>query len=333
MSRELSLPRDRLKLVSVAEGQSIQNETHVRALRSGSEVLALLVGHVASARHPGGSGGLGGVREPASGGGYGSFFGSRGAFGGHSSGRVGRGADAGGGAAAGEAAAAGAKAAGSGAPGADGEMRIGSLDGLGRAMERGGLSGVLGGSATSRAGSSSGAAPGAASGAAPLSGRGARASGEPAGSNVHGLFESRPSGARGSLGSSSRPASAAVDWDDPLRLRLPANAPAWKRRSAAWLLARGVPEAAIVALFAVAKPRAWAIALAWFAGARVAAAHDLGPIYMLATAALLIWRNLGERRPGQASAYSIFNGGRRLPGQLTAQDIDRQFTHRNARND
>ncbi|PNH12785.1 hypothetical protein TSOC_000321 [Tetrabaena socialis] len=39
-----------------------------------------------------------------------------------------------------------------------------------------------------------------------------------------------------------------------------------------------------------------------------------------------IFTNLGTRRAGEASAYSIFNRGvQRLPGQLDAGEIDRQM--------
>lgn len=40
---------------------------------------------------------------------------------------------------------------------------------------------------------------------------------------------------------------------------------------------------------------------------------------------VLILLNLGRRREGEWSAYSIFNEGhRRLPGQLTAEHMDDQ---------
>ena len=40
----------------------------------------------------------------------------------------------------------------------------------------------------------------------------------------------------------------------------------------------------------------------------------------------LILLNLGKREAGQFSAYSIFNPGvRRLPGQITAEDLDQQL--------
>ena len=61
----------------------------------------------------------------------------------------------------------------------------------------------------------------------------------------------------------------------------------------------------------------------WAACARAAAAIDAGPPFVLLTGFALVCGNLGRRRPGEASAYSIFNPGcARLPGQLTADDAD-----------
>ena len=67
----------------------------------------------------------------------------------------------------------------------------------------------------------------------------------------------------------------------------------------------------------------------WFVTLRIAHERELGPVFVLATGFALIIRNLGRRRAGQASAYSIFNDGfARLPGQLTADDVDDALMHR-----
>jgi len=64
-------------------------------------------------------------------------------------------------------------------------------------------------------------------------------------------------------------------------------------------------------------------ALAWWIGLRRASARDLAPIYVLFTGFALIVTNLGRRRPGEPSAYSVFNEGfRQLPGQFNADDVD-----------
>lgn len=114
--------------------------------------------------------------------------------------------------------------------------------------------------------------------------------------------------------------------DDLLRLRLPANAPRWQRALAHFLQHRlRLPEA-LLALLLHVGPRIWLGLLAWMAGARLAAAYDLGPVYVVTTIFLGIFLNLGQRREGEWSAYSIFNAGmRRLPGQMTAEDLDGQL--------
>ena len=49
-------------------------------------------------------------------------------------------------------------------------------------------------------------------------------------------------------------------------------------------------------------------------------------MYILASAVALIFMNLGRRKAGEASAYSVFNAGfRELPGQLNAAAMDEQL--------
>ena len=50
-------------------------------------------------------------------------------------------------------------------------------------------------------------------------------------------------------------------------------------------------------------------------------------MYVLTSLLVVIYSNLGRRRAGEASAYSIFNGGRELPGALNAAAIDDQMRH------
>jgi len=67
----------------------------------------------------------------------------------------------------------------------------------------------------------------------------------------------------------------------------------------------------------------------WLVALRIAHERELGPVFVLATGFSLIISNLGRRRAGQASAYSIFNDGfARLPGQLTTDDVDDALMHR-----
>ena len=63
-------------------------------------------------------------------------------------------------------------------------------------------------------------------------------------------------------------------------------------------------------------------------GARLAADYELGPIYIISTIFALMLLNLGQRKEGDWSAYSLFNPGmRRLPGQMTAEDLDAAVRH------
>lgn len=68
-----------------------------------------------------------------------------------------------------------------------------------------------------------------------------------------------------------------------------------------------------------------AAAGAWLAAMAVANRYELGPIAFLGSCIALIYFNLGQRREGEASAYSIFNDNfQQLPGQLTADQLDDQ---------
>lgn len=110
-----------------------------------------------------------------------------------------------------------------------------------------------------------------------------------------------------------------------LRLRLPATAPRWQRWLAGVLLSRArLPEWVVAALFSLGW-HWWLGLLAWVAGAKLSARWDLGPVFVVTSIFALILLNLGKRREGEASAYSVFNQGRRLPGQLTAEDLDAQL--------
>ena len=56
--------------------------------------------------------------------------------------------------------------------------------------------------------------------------------------------------------------------------------------------------------------------LVWFALLPVLTKLDLGPVYVCLSIIVMIFFNLGKRKAGEASAYSIFNNMQQLPGQL-----------------
>ena len=62
----------------------------------------------------------------------------------------------------------------------------------------------------------------------------------------------------------------------------------------------------------------------WLASTPLAARVALGPVYIMASLIAAMLLNLGTRRAGDASAYSLFNAGvRRLPGEMSQAEVDR----------
>jgi hypothetical protein len=93
------------------------------------------------------------------------------------------------------------------------------------------------------------------------------------------------------------------DDDGPVTFRLPPDAPGWHRGLASFLRGRlGAPDLALVWLFTLGPGRL-VVFFAVLAGARVASAYGLGPLYIMAAILVAIWTNLGDRREGEASAY------------------------------
>lgn len=117
-----------------------------------------------------------------------------------------------------------------------------------------------------------------------------------------------------------------ADEEDDLRFKLPETAPQWEKNLVFLLQSKlRVPDVLLMAIFSVSL-KTWALIFLWFIVAPVAYRWDLGPIYILTTAFSLIFFNLGQRRQGDASAYSIFNDGfRELPGTLNAERLDRDI--------
>lgn len=67
----------------------------------------------------------------------------------------------------------------------------------------------------------------------------------------------------------------------------------------------------------------------WLAGAALFIYWDFTSLYVIFTFFLLIFTNLGERKAGEMSAYSVFNEGfTELMGTLNADQVDQQLRHR-----
>jgi hypothetical protein len=97
------------------------------------------------------------------------------------------------------------------------------------------------------------------------------------------------------------------------------------RAAASRLVAAGAPEPLLVLALSV-RLRTWLILAAWCLASRAAAARELGAPFVLATGFALIFANLGRRKEGEASAYSIYNPGfAPLPGALAPEELERQL--------
>ncbi|KAJ8774455.1 hypothetical protein K2173_016901 [Erythroxylum novogranatense] len=114
--------------------------------------------------------------------------------------------------------------------------------------------------------------------------------------------------------------------DDDLKFRLPETTSRWKRRLYIFLHDKlKLPDIFLMALFSLSL-KMWAVIILWFILAPFASRWDLGPLYIIGTGFCIIFLNLGRRRAGELSAYSIFNEDfRELPGTLNADRLDRDI--------
>lgn len=95
--------------------------------------------------------------------------------------------------------------------------------------------------------------------------------------------------------------------------------PLWRR-----LLASARQHApTVVAALRTVGPRTWLKLAVWFALMLVCRHYRLGQPFVITTLIVLMLSNLGERKPGEASAYTVFNDGMEaLPGQLMMEDFE-----------
>ncbi|KAL9246919.1 hypothetical protein vseg_020397 [Gypsophila vaccaria] len=114
--------------------------------------------------------------------------------------------------------------------------------------------------------------------------------------------------------------------DDDLKFELPQSASRWKRKLYCILHDKlKFPDIVLMAIFSLSL-KAWVCTIVWFMLAPVAHRWELGRLYIIATGFALIFMNLGRRRAGELSAYSIFNKDfRELPGTFNADRIDRDI--------
>lgn len=86
-----------------------------------------------------------------------------------------------------------------------------------------------------------------------------------------------------------------------------------------------VPDVVLQLLFSI-RSQTLITFVVWLCLCPIAARLHIGPLYVLGSIVAVIYVNLGTRKPGEQSAYSVFNEGiRALPGQLDADTIDDQM--------
>ena len=130
---------------------------------------------------------------------------------------------------------------------------------------------------------------------------------------------------RGPMPTHSAHEADAVPEPEDNKVRLPVDASDLERK----LLLKlrhdwHLPETALMIVFTV-RLQTWLVFITWLASIPIAHALSIGPLYILGTLILVIFKNLGNRQPGEASAYSIFNNFQELPGQLNAGRLDDQL--------
>eukprot|EP00793_Prasinoderma_coloniale_P004428 PRCOL_00000188-RA len=89
-----------------------------------------------------------------------------------------------------------------------------------------------------------------------------------------------------------------------------------------------LPEALCYVLLSV-RPAVWASLIAWLVALRGSAAVGVPELFVMGSIVTGIACNLGVRRAGEVSAYSIFNDDfRELPGAFNAEAVDNMLRRR-----
>ena len=109
--------------------------------------------------------------------------------------------------------------------------------------------------------------------------------------------------------------------EDPFRYRPPSNRLA--RFLTESIRTRGLLPDPLLAVLVRIPTKFYLFLTLWPLGAKLASRFSLGPPFILLSIVVAIFSNLGKRKPGEASAYSVFNEGfRSLLGELRAEAID-----------
>ena len=74
--------------------------------------------------------------------------------------------------------------------------------------------------------------------------------------------------------------------------------------------------------------RTWLKLAVWFVLMLVCRHYRLGHPFIITSLIVLLLNNLGEKKAGDVSAYTVFNADMRaLPGQLRMEDLEREMRH------
>ena len=92
-----------------------------------------------------------------------------------------------------------------------------------------------------------------------------------------------------------------------------------------------MPAAAGAATAGRAPPneRPWySSKMVWFVLMLVCRHYRLGHPFIITSLIVLLLNNLGDKKAGDVSAYTVFNADMRaLPGQLRMEDLEREMRH------
>lgn len=121
----------------------------------------------------------------------------------------------------------------------------------------------------------------------------------------------------------------------PVRLQDLQSTAAWLKESACspelWALLATACELLRTQLYGLSSlPVHWyALSAAWLGGWALFAYLEFGSLWLLLSLFGLLFANLGERKAGEVSAYSVFNAGfKRLLGTRTAEDFEQDIGYR-----
>ena len=100
--------------------------------------------------------------------------------------------------------------------------------------------------------------------------------------------------------------------------------PWWQR----WWTAARLHWPVVRAALQTVSLRTWLKLAVWFVLMLVCRHYRLGHPFIITSLIVLLLNNLGDKKAGDVSAYTVFNADMRaLPGQLRMEDLEREMRH------